>query len=110
MINYKNFPWPKNLVDLLNKHWVMAPKTDRIIRNDIFWTVYRVSDKGAKLVNETLDYINGCSNFSPRDGKYTIDDAKEVLSMLDEIGKMFNVSRKIERKNEIQKAGKDYVI
>ena len=109
MINY-NFPWPKDLVDLLNKHWVMSPEKNQIIRNDIFCTVYCVSDKGAKLINETLDYISGYSNFSPRDGKYNIDDAKKVLSMLDEIGKMFNVSRKIERKNEIQKAGEDYVI
>ena len=104
MIKYENHHWPKNLVDLLNKHWVMSSTTDAIISKNILWTVFRTSDKGANLIDDTLDYINGCYT----DTQYTIDDAEKVLSMLDEIGRMFNVSRKIERKNAIQNCGTEY--
>ena len=101
------FTWPKNLVDILNKHWVMAPATDKIIRNDIFWTVFRMSIEGAKLINETLDYINGCDVDTQQ---YTIDDAKKVLSMLDEIGKMYVQSIKTKRKNEILDCAMEYEV
>ncbi len=107
----RNFTcWPKNLADVLNKHWVMSPTSEAIISRDIFRTVFHESNKSARLISETLDYINGCSKFLQARDKYTDDDVEKVLSMLDEIGGIFIASKKIKRKKEILDCTKGYEV
>ena len=107
----RNFScWPKNLADALNKHWVMSPTSEAIIDRKIFHDVFHESKKSASLISETLDYINGCSKFLQARDKYTEDDVEKVLTMLDEIGRIFISTKKIKRKKEILDCTKGYEV
>jgi DNA-binding PadR family transcriptional regulator len=101
--------WPDECIDMLNKHWLVEKREGSgILQSDIIKKVYRISDDGAKLVNATLNYINGYSEFLKRRNKYNIDDAKKVLAMMDKIVEMYTQHIKTERKKEILDCAKKY--
>ena len=106
-----NGHWPDECIDVLNEHW-LVDKRERsgMLQLDVLRKVYNISDDCAKLVNDTLNYINGYSEFLKRRNKYNIDDAKKVLAMMDKIVEMYTQHIKTERKNEILDCATEYEV
>jgi hypothetical protein len=99
--SYQGLHWPDECIDMLNEHWLVDKHDGGMLQLDVICQVYYISDDCRILVNNTLNYLNGKSEFLNGRNKYTIDDAKKVLAMMDKIVEMYTQHIKTERKDEI---------
>ena len=106
--SYNGFCWPDECLDMLNEHWLVDKREGGMLQSDVICQVYYISDDCKILINDTLNYLNGKSEFLKRRNKYTVDDAKKVLAMMDKIVKMYTQHIKTERKNEILDCAAEY--
>ena len=106
--SYNGFCWPDECIDMLNEHWLVDKLEGGMLQWDVISQVHSISDDYKKLVNNTLDYLNGKSEFLKKRNKYTVDDAKKVLAMMDKIVEMYTQHIKTERKQEILDCAEKY--
>lgn len=100
--------WPDECIDMLNEHWLVDKLEGGALQWDVISQLSREVDGGGILVNNTLDYLNGKPEFLKKRNKYTVDDAKKVLAMMDKIVEMYTQHIKTKRKNEILDCAEKY--
>ncbi len=106
--NGLNAWWPDECIDMLNEHWLVNTHDGGMLRSDVIYEVYHISDNCSKLVNDTMDYLNGKIKFLDGRNKYNIDDAKKVLAMMDKIVEIHKQHIKTERKKAILDCAERY--
>ena len=107
--SYNDFCWPDECIDMLNEHWLVDKKLKGgMLQWDVISQLSHEADDCRILVNNTLDYLNGKPEFLKKRNKYTVDDAKKVLAMMDKIVEMYIQHIKTKRKNEILDCAEKY--